>query len=168
MMADARPAKRSVWTTRPKTPREGFTLIELLIVVALIAILGTISAALFTQWRSQAVFDEVAAQVQQAISLAREEAKRQTADVEMVFVTDATSFDVVGTDGAGDVVIDRTFELPSSATLASTVTLEFSAIYGELTPYAPQLVQLRSSAGALGREGVISILPPFGILGVTR
>src|SRR6056297_3659774 len=108
----------------------GFTLIELLIVIGIVGILSAVAVSLYVDWRANTRIREVVTQIERSISVARQDAKRLSADVTIDLPDDGTQYTVGGTV--------RT--LPPGVTLSTTTTagesVTFSGVLGVQDPFA--------------------------------
>lgn len=152
------------------TRRAGFTLIELLLVIAVVAIVGSIGAATYVNWRADSLHREVTALVERIILETREESRRQSLGLMLtVDDGDASLIRRVTLDESDEL---RRWRLPAGAVLLPVDgghdDIGFDGLVGAQNPYEVVLWRVQSGNGRLQRTSDVSVIPPLGLTAVQR
>lgn len=145
-----------ILTERRVRRAHGFSLVELLIVVAIVSVLGAISASLYVNWRATSLNRESVAQIEQRISDARQDSKRLASNVTLV-VTDGATQLTIGGNPVG---------LPTSTVTTTAsgnpVTITFQSVLGVQAPFEVAQFDVTTGNGLLERTSTVAVIPPLG------
>lgn len=138
----------------------GLTIVELLIVIAIVGIVAGLSAPTYVGWRADSRNAEAVRAVEQAIAVARAEAKRRASSVTVAFERDAT----VVSGPIGDVTIPNGGFIVADA----DVNLGFNGVLGVQTDFEVLSFGVRTGSGLFERTATVSVIPPLGKTAVVR